>query len=48
MNLITPIRGYLIPKQLEIYLELFKKDKYKSITSQEDFDKFIKTFKSRL
>ena len=48
MNLITPIRGYLIPKQLEIYLELFKNDEYKSINSQEDFDRFIKTFKSGL
>ncbi len=48
MNLITPVRGYLIPKQLEIYLELFKKDQYKSIKSQEDFDRFIKSFKSRL
>ncbi len=48
MNLITPIRGYLIPKQLEIYLELFKKDQYKSIKSQEDFDRFIKSFKSNL
>lgn len=48
MNLITPIRGYLVPKQLEIYLELFKKDQYKSIKSQEDFDRFIKSFKSRL
>jgi len=48
MNLITPIRGYLIPKQLEIYLELFKKDQYKLIKSQEDFDRFIKSFKSGL
>ena len=48
MNLITPIRGYLIPKQLEIYLELFKKDQYKLIKSQEDFDRFIKSFKSSL
>jgi thioredoxin-related protein len=48
MNLITPIRGYLPPKQLEIYLELFKNDQYKSVKSQEDFDKFIKSFKSKI
>ena len=46
MNLITPVRGYLIPKQLEIYLELFKNDQYKSIKSQTDFDNFIKDYKS--
>ena len=48
MNLITPVKGYLVPQQLEIYLELFKKDGYKLIKSQEDFDKFIKNFKSKL
>lgn len=48
MNLITPIRGYLVPKQLEIYLELFKNDQYKSVKSQKDFDNFLKTFKSKI
>jgi thioredoxin-related protein len=48
MNLITPIRGYLVPKQLEIYLELFKNDHYKSVKSQEDFDKFLQSFKSKI
>ena len=48
MNLITPVRGYLIPKQLEIYLELFKNDQYKTIKSQSDFDNFIKNFSSKI
>ena len=48
MSLITPVRGYLIPKQLEIYLELFKNDQYKKITSQLDFDNFIKRFESNI
>ena len=48
MSLITPVRGYLIPKQLEIYLELFKNDQYKKITSQSDFDNFIKGFESNI
>jgi len=48
MSLITPVRGYLIPKQLEIYLELFKNDQYKEITSQLDFDNFIKSFESNI
>lgn len=48
MNLITPIRGYLVPQQLEIYLELFKNNQYKSVNSQREFDDFIKNFKSKL
>ena len=48
MSLITPVRGYLVPKQLEIYLELFKNDQYKKITSQLDFDNFVKSFESRV
>tara|TARA_B110000503_G_scaffold120784_1_gene183719 strand:- start:17295 stop:17870 length:576 start_codon:yes stop_codon:yes gene_type:complete len=48
MNLITPIRGYLRPKQIEIYLELFKDDSYKNVKTQKDFDAFIKNFKSKL
>ena len=48
MNLITPIRGYLLPKQIEIYLQLFKDDSYKKIKTQEDFDMFLKNFKSKL
>jgi len=48
MNLITPIRGYLRPKQIEIYLELFKDDSYKNVKTQKDFDTFIKNFKSKL
>ena len=48
MNLITPVKGYLVPQQLEIYLELFKNDSYKLVKSQEDFNEFIKNFKSKL
>ena len=48
MNYISPVKGYLNPKQIEIYLHLFKDDKYKNIKSQEDFDGFVKTFKSRI
>jgi len=32
------------PAQIEIWLKLFKDQKYKSIKSQEDFDKFQKSF----
>ena len=48
MNYISPVKGYLNPKQIEIYLHLFKDDNYKNIKSQEDFDGFVKTFKSKI
>jgi thioredoxin-related protein len=48
MNYLTPVRGYLNPKQIEIYLLLFKDDSYKDVKSQSDFDNFIKNFKSKV
>jgi len=48
MNYLTPVRGYLNPKQIEIYLLLFKDDTYKDVKSQDDFDNFIKNFKSQV
>jgi len=48
MNYLTPVRGYLNPKQIEIYLLLFKDDSYKDVKSQNDFDNFIKNFKSQV
>ena len=46
-NPIAPITGYLNPNQIEIYLNLFSKDAYTEIKSQEDFKKFIDNFKSQ-
>lgn len=43
-NFITPIVGYLNPKQIEIYLKLIHKQDYKDIKSQEDFTAYIKNF----
>ena len=48
MNYLTPVKGYLNPKQIEIYLLLFKDDTYKDVKSQSDFDNFIKNFKSQV
>lgn len=45
-NLIAPISGYLVPKQIEIYLKLFKTDKYKTVTTKEDWEKYQKEFVS--
>jgi len=44
-NYITPVTGYLKPKQLELYLRLFKTDKYKEMTTQEQFNEYYKAFK---
>lgn len=45
-DVIAPIRGYQQPKQLELYLKLFKNDDHKDIKTQEDFNKYYKAFKS--
>lgn len=43
-NYITPITGYLKPKQLEVYLKLFQSDKHKEMTTQEQFNEYYKSF----
>ena len=48
MNYLTPVKGYLNPKQIEIYLSLFKDNTYKDVKSQDDFDNFVKNFKSQV
>ena len=44
---IAPITGYLNPQQIEIYLNLFKNEKYLQIKSQDDFKKFLNGFESK-
>jgi len=44
-DLITPIKGYHAPNQLEIFLKLFATDKYKEVTTQEQFQQYQKDFK---
>lgn len=43
-NYITPISGYLKPRQIELYLKLFKTDKYKEMDTQEKFNEYYKSF----
>ncbi len=43
-NLISPITGYLKPQQLELYLKIFHTDKYKEMTTQEQFNEYFKSF----
>ena len=44
-NVIAPITGYQTPQKLELYLKLFKSDKYKEMTTQEQFYEYSKSFK---
>ncbi|CDF80681.1 thioredoxin domain protein [Formosa agariphila KMM 3901] len=43
-QVIAPVRGYQKPQQLEVYLKLFKTDKYKELTSQEVVDAYFAEF----
>ncbi len=43
---LVPLPGYKTPEQLELYLKLFLDDTHKEITTQEDWDKYQKDFKS--
>ncbi|AXT20977.1 DUF255 domain-containing protein [Flavobacteriaceae bacterium AU392] len=45
-NLLAPIVGFKQPQELELYLKLFKTDAYKTLTSQEAFDKYYASFKA--
>ena len=47
INPIAPITGYLTPQQIEIYLNLFRDEKYLQIKSQDDFKEFLNNFKSK-
>ncbi len=45
-DLITPVKGYHSPNQIEIYLKLFATDKYKEVTTKEQWEIYQKGFKS--
>lgn len=45
-NVITPLKGYQNPSQLELYLKMFKNNDHKKITSQEEFNTYFENFKS--
>jgi thioredoxin-related protein len=44
-KVISPIRGYQKPQQIELYLKLFLGDDYKSMTTQEEFNAYYSAFK---
>ncbi|RPD97522.1 DUF255 domain-containing protein [Aureibaculum marinum] len=45
-ELIAPIPGYHAPNQLEIFLKLFATDKYKEVTTKEQWEAYQKDFKA--
>lgn len=44
-KMLSPIRGYQNPQQLELYLKLFQSNKHKEMTKQEDFNAYYSAFK---
>ncbi len=44
--LLTPVKGFRKPKELELFLKVFATDAYKKIVSKEDFITYQKEFKS--
>jgi len=45
-DFIGPLVGYKTPKQLELFLKIFKNDDYKNIKTKEDFEKYSSNFTS--
>lgn len=43
-NVITPLPGYKSPKQLELYLKLFKTDEFKNINEKSDWQTYQDSF----
>ncbi|WP_299778024.1 thioredoxin fold domain-containing protein [uncultured Formosa sp.] len=43
-QVITPVRGYQSPQQLELYLKLFSTDKYKELDNQEVVNAYFEAF----
>lgn len=44
-HLIAPISGYKTPRELELYLKLFKNDDFKKITKEGDWQTYQDNFK---
>jgi thioredoxin-related protein len=43
-EVITPLRGYQTPTQLELYLKMFKNDDHKKIKTQDEFNAYYNAF----
>lgn len=45
LEIISPIKGYQTPAQIELYLKMFASDDYKELTTQEAFNEYYLAFK---
>ena len=43
-KVINYVRGYKTPQQIELWLKLFKDEEYKSIKTQDEFNKYYEAF----
>lgn len=46
-NLITQVKGYQTPQQIELYLKMFANNDYLNIKTQEEFQKYYEAFQSQ-
>lgn len=44
-KVLTPLRGYQKPQELELYLKLFKDNEHVNMNSQQDFNAYFEAFK---
>ncbi len=44
---IIPVKGYLNPREIELYLKLIKKGDYFAFRSEDDFEKYKKYFRPK-
>lgn len=44
-NVLSPVRGYQTPQQLEIYLKLFATNDFKNVKTQEQWTQYQQNFK---
>lgn len=43
-QVLTPLKGYQNPQQLELYLKLFKNNDHKDLKTQDDFNAYFSAF----
>lgn len=44
-NFLSPVKGYLTPQKLEIFLKIFATDDYKQVKTEEEWQKYQEDFK---
>lgn len=45
-NYLSPVKGYLTPQKLEIFLKIFATDDYKKVKTEEEWKEYQEEFKS--